>query len=93
MLIHGNDNLSRLSTCLSVVEAFHLNTDEALAIIRAQMQAIRAHWLAVCADAGLSQVDQNLLWGRQFLNPFAFTELDGEARSLRALANDIRGFV
>ena len=93
MLIHGNDNLSRLSTCLSVVEAFHLNTDDALAIIRAQMQAIRAHWLAVCADAGLSQVDQNLLWGRQFLNPFAFTELDGEARSLRPLANDIRGFV
>lgn len=91
MLIHGNDNLSRLSTCLGVVEAFHLNNGEALAIIKAQMQTIRAHWPAVCAEAGLSQVDQNLLWGRQFLNPFAFTELDGKAGSLRALADDLRG--
>ena len=91
MLIHGNDNMSRLSTCLAVVEVFQLNVSEAIAIIESQMQTIRTHWDAVCAEAGLSQVDQNLLWGRQFLNPFAFTGLEGNATSLRRLADEIRG--
>jgi serine/threonine-protein kinase HipA len=90
MLIHDNDNMSRLSTCLAVVEAFHLNAGEALAIIEAQMRAIRAHWSSVCTEAGLSQVDRNLLWGGPFLSPFAFTGLEGKASSLRRLADEIR---
>jgi serine/threonine-protein kinase HipA len=91
MLIHNNDNMSRLSTCLAVVEAFHLNAGEAIGIIEAQMRVIRAHWSSVCDEAGLSQVDRNLLWGGPFLNPFAFTSLGGKASSLRRLADEIRG--
>jgi len=91
MLIHDNDNLSRLSTCLAVVEAFHLSTGEAIDIVEAQMRAIRAHWGSVCAEADLSQVDRNLLWGGAFLNPFAFTNLGGKASSLHRLADEIRG--
>jgi len=92
MLIHGNDNMSRLSTCLAVVEVYQLNAGEAIAIIESQMQAICTHWDAVCAEADLSQVDRNLLWGGPFLNPFAFTNLEGKATSLRRLADEIRDF-
>ncbi len=91
MLIHDNDNMSRLSTCLAVVAAFHLNLGEAIAIIESQMRTIHAHWDAACVEAGLSQVDRNLLWGGAFLNPFAFTRLEGKASFLRRLADEIRG--
>jgi serine/threonine-protein kinase HipA len=80
-----------VSTCLAVVEALHLNAGEAIDIIAAQMRAIRAHWNSVCDEAGLSHVDRNLLWGGPFLNPFAFTKLEGKASSLRLLADEIRG--
>ena len=91
MRIHGNDNLSRLSTCLAVVEAFQLSTGKAIALIEAQMRTLAMHWDGVSAEAGLSPVDRNRLWGGQFLNPFAFADLEGKATSLRQLADAIRG--
>lgn len=33
---------------------------------------IRDYWDAVCEEAQLTKIDQKLLWGRQFLNPFSF---------------------
>ncbi|MCP5278448.1 MAG: type II toxin-antitoxin system HipA family toxin [Thiobacillus sp.] len=90
MLIHGNDNMSRLSTCLAGVESYHLNLGEAITIVEAQLHAIREHWDDVCAEAGLTSVDRNLLQGGVFLNPFAFTGLEGDAASLRRLADEIR---
>lgn len=91
MLILGNDNMSRLSTCLAVCNEFHLSLSEAIEIIEAQMHVIGARWDEVCAEATVSEVDRNLLWGRQFLNPYAFTALEGAADSLRGLADEIRG--
>lgn len=35
-------------------------------------------------------MDRKLLWGRQFLNPFAFTALEGDFSVLRELADEIR---
>ena len=90
MLIHDNDNMSRLSTCLKTAHHFLLSEKQAIEIIEAQTRIIAAHWTDVCAEADLSEVDRNLFWGRQFLNPFAFYDLEGGAASLRKLADDSR---
>jgi serine/threonine-protein kinase HipA len=89
MLIHDNDNRSRLSTCLKTAHHFLLSKKQAIEIIEAQIRTIAAHWSAVCAEADLSEVDRNLLWGRQFLNPYAFYDLQDDAASLRELAAQI----
>lgn len=36
---------------------------------------IEANWVLVCDEAKLNEVDQKLLWGRQFLNPFSLITL------------------
>lgn len=72
MRIIGESKLSRLSLCVEAAPKFLLSTEEAIAIIAGQIDTIAANWTALCAEAGLSAVDRNLLWGRQFLNPYAF---------------------
>lgn len=72
MRILGDRNLSRLDLCLEAAPKFQLGAEEAAAIIAAQIDAIQHNWSAACDEAGLSAVDRNLLWGRQFLNPYAF---------------------
>ena len=59
--------------------------DQALAIARAQIELIRRRYGDVCDEAGLSEVDRDLLWRRQVLNPFAF---DGAPAELRVLVTD-----
>ena len=90
MLIHDNDNMSRLSTCMQAVHHFLLTEKQGVEIIEAQMHIISAHWGEVCTEANLSEVDRNLFWGRQFLNPYAFYDLEGGAASLRKLADAVR---
>ncbi len=72
MRIIGDSNLSRLSLCIEAASKFQLAVEEAIAIIAAQIESIAANWSKACAEATLSAVDRNLLWGRQFLNPYAF---------------------
>ena len=91
MLIDGNDNMSRLSTCLNAAHHFLLSKKQAIEIIEMQTRTIAAYWSEVCAEASLSEVDRNLFWGRQFLNPYAFADLEDSAESLRKLANEVRG--
>lgn len=72
MRILGENNLSRLSLCIEAAPKFQLRAGEAEAIIAAQIGAIAKHWRDTCDEAGLSEVDRTLFWGRQFLNPYAF---------------------
>jgi serine/threonine-protein kinase HipA len=37
-----------------------------------QIDIVQKQWMVICDEAGLSVVDRNLMWRRQFLNPFAF---------------------
>ncbi|PWQ96149.1 type II toxin-antitoxin system HipA family toxin [Leucothrix arctica] len=74
MLIHGNNNLSQLQNCLEAAHNFHLSEAEAKEIIEHQISVIKGHWAGVCDEVELSEVDRNLLWDRQFLNPFAFED-------------------
>ena len=73
MRISGGNNLSRLKTCLETTHNFFLSEEDARDIFGNLTAAIERHWQTVCEEAGLSEVDKNLLWRRQFLNPYALT--------------------
>lgn len=90
MLISGQNRLSRIASCLEAAHHFLLSDGKALAVVEAQLRSLGKNWDAVCTEADLSEIDRNFLWGRQFLNPFAFTALDGEAAALAELADDLR---
>ncbi len=71
MLISGNNNLSRLKTCLETAHNFLLSEEEARETFDNLTAAIEKHWEAVCEEAELNEVDKKLLWKRQFLNPYS----------------------
>ncbi|MFG1344118.1 HipA domain-containing protein [Xanthobacter autotrophicus DSM 431] len=82
MLIAGNERWSRIVLCLDAAPLFLLSRQDAMALAEHQITVIRDGWAAICAEADLSEIDRNLLWRRQFLNPFAF---EGAPPSLLAL--------
>ncbi len=81
MRIIGTSNRSQLALCLRVAPQFLLSDREAQAIILHQVDTIRTHWHAVCAEANLTATDRAFLFGRQFLNPFAFYDAPEEIRA------------
>ena len=90
MLIGGDNRLSRISSCLDAAHQYLLSSDDARTIVSHQLRMIGDCWHDVCQKADLGETDRSLLWGRQFLNPFAFDDLSGENASLKALADEIR---
>jgi serine/threonine-protein kinase HipA len=74
MRIIGNNNFSQFKTCLSAAHNFLLSKDEAYGIFEHQKSVIEQNWQAVCDAAQLSEVERNLFWHRQFLNPFSVEE-------------------
>lgn len=77
MRITNNDNSSRIVTCLEAAPHFLLQQVEAVRIVDTLVQCIEDNWSVVCDEAALTEVDRNLLWRNQVLNPFAFEELEG----------------
>ncbi len=75
MLIDGNNNLSQLIHCVKTAHNYLLSEVQAREIIDQQKTAIEDYWDSICDSAELSIVDRKYLWGRQFLNPFAFEGL------------------
>jgi len=90
MLIAGEDRMSRISSCLNAAGHFLLSREEAIAIVEHQLGCIIDHWDAVCTEAGLTKTEAAFLWGRQFLNPYAFEDLDSDAAGLKILADTAR---
>lgn len=74
MKILGDRNLSQLKLCLEVAHQFLLTEEEAKEIFQRIEITIRENWDTVCEEVELSKVDKNLLWQRQFLNPFSLHE-------------------
>ncbi len=90
MLIHGENRLSQIATCLDAAPNFRLSATEAMEVVERQIMTMGKTWNALCEEAELTQTDRTLFAGRQFLNPFAFENLPPEATHLQALASDIR---
>ncbi len=74
MLIEGEDNLSRVATCLKAAHHFLLSPREAFSIAETLVESIAHNWDGVCDEAELTRTDRTLLATRQFLNPFALEE-------------------
>lgn len=72
MLIAGNNRMSRVETCLDAALHFLLSREEGMAIAKQQKRKIEENWKSVCDEAELNDIDRNLLWGRQFFNPYVF---------------------
>jgi serine/threonine-protein kinase HipA len=72
MLITGDQRSSQISVCLNAAPQFLLSANQAYSIAEHQIETIRDRWAEICVEAKLAEVDQNLLWRRQFLNPYAF---------------------
>jgi len=69
---------------------FQITREVALNIVEGQLHCIIEQWGAVCRESKLSGIDQKLLWGCQFLNPFAFDDLAGDAAYLKNIADAAR---
>lgn len=90
MLITGDNRASRIATCIDAAHHFLLSENEAIQIIEAQMRCIAENWAAVCDEADLSGMERNFFWGRQFLNPYAFTALADARETIGQLAEELR---
>jgi len=90
MLIAGGNRMSRVSSCLEAAHHFLLSREEALSIVVHQVSVIGENWSRICEEAELSKTDRSLLWGRQFLNPFAFDDLESDAAPVREVAREFR---
>jgi serine/threonine-protein kinase HipA len=82
MLILGNERLSQIALCLKAASLFLLNDVDATTIVKEQINVIKNRWPSVCKEANLSEVDKNLFWRRQFLNPYAFINAPEEIARL-----------
>ncbi len=89
MLISGNNRMSRVSACLDAAPHFLLSREEAIAIVEGQISCIIENWAAVCNEAEISETDRSLLWGRQFLNPYAFEDLADDAQYLKDMTHPV----
>lgn len=87
MLIASDKRMSRISSCLDAAANFLLSRKEAIEIVEGQLGCIIEHWDAVCDEASLTETDRAFLWRRQFLNPYAFEDLDGDAANIKAMAD------
>jgi len=82
MLITGDERLSRIAVWLKAAPSFLLSEQQAIALAKQQIIAIRDRWTDICAEAKLTQVDREYLWRRQFFNPFAFEGAPAELTAL-----------
>ncbi|RUY59316.1 type II toxin-antitoxin system HipA family toxin, partial [Mesorhizobium sp. M7A.F.Ca.CA.001.13.2.1] len=89
----GKKGMRRLASFLAAAPPLLLLAPASLAIVEGQLRCIAENWPRVSEEATLSGTDRNLFWGRQFLNPYAFTALEGSADVLRALADELRNSV
>jgi len=90
MLISGQNRMSHVSACLEAAHLFQLTPEGAATVIKKQIIGIGENWAATYDAAELTETDRKLFWGRQFLNTFAFADLDGEHAHLRELADQVR---
>lgn len=62
---------SRVEGCVDVAATYLLGEAEARAIIDRQIAVIVSEWAEVTERAGLTDIDRDYFWRRQFLNPYA----------------------
>lgn len=89
MLIHGQNRLARIATCIDASASFMLTREQALKTAEELIRSLRMNWEKVCAEAKIGEVDKNLLQNRAFMNTFAFENFP-EGDSLATVAEKFR---
>lgn len=64
---------STFASCVDAADAYHLNRTQARDIVDEVVDTIRSTWHDVSRAAKLTDGERSALWGRQILNPYAFT--------------------
>jgi serine/threonine-protein kinase HipA len=62
---------SQVAGCVARASTYLLSEAEARGIVDHQIETIETQWDEVCELGGLTEVDRNSFWHRQFLNPYA----------------------
>lgn len=78
MLIMGDDRMSRIMSASMLPRGSSSLVNKRLRLRKRRSRWIRTRFGDVCDEAGLSEVDRDLLWRRQFLNPFAFDSVPAD---------------
>lgn len=86
MLIHDNNRMSQLASCMYACHHFLLSQHDAAFIIDTQIRTIVENWSRVCDEAELTITDRARLWRRQFINPFALQNIDEKGIEIPVLA-------
>jgi serine/threonine-protein kinase HipA len=71
---HDGYKFSQLDGCVRYAGTYLLNESEAHEIIDHQIDVINGQWDDVADQAGLTKVDRQYFWHRQFLNPYALQD-------------------
>jgi len=87
MLIVGDNRMSRISSCLDAAANFLISRQEAINIVERQLACIFDNWKNICEEASLTVADRELLWRRQFINPYGFEDLEGDAERLKKIVS------
>lgn len=63
---------SQFAVCVAAAASYGLSKQDAREIVDRQVSIIRESWKGVADEVALTEDERNLLWGRQFLNDYAF---------------------
>ena len=66
----NGDRLSQVARCIAHAPTYRLSPAEAAGIVDHQIDVICSEWHAACDRAELTEHQRQILWGRQFLNPY-----------------------
>lgn len=74
MLIMGKERASQVALLLKAAALISDQQSRCHPARDRTVETVQQRWSAICDEAKLSKIDRNLLWLRQFLNPYAFLE-------------------
>lgn len=84
MAVNGTDRRALIASALDAAGAFGLRQDEAIALVRWQLEMIHLNFRTEAAAAELDAAEQDKLAGRAFLNPYIFEGAPLELAELEA---------
>lgn len=67
----GGSRMSQVAACVEAAATYLLSEADAREIVDHQIETIEANWDEVGDLAGLTAVDRDYFWQRQFLSPYA----------------------
>jgi serine/threonine-protein kinase HipA len=74
MKMYKDSNLSQIKICVQSAADFGITEDQAISIIRSQIEVIANQFNEVCDEITVPTITRRILWRRAVLNPYIFTD-------------------